>query len=409
MLITVIGGGAAGLMAATVAAWNGAKVRIIERKGKLAKKLLASSNGRGNFSNLDMNETHYYSNNLPFVKKVLDIFGVVQTLSVFEELGIMVKEKGSKLFPYTEKSKDIVTNFIYELEKHNVEVVLNFQVDQIIKDNEKFLIKGQHRVLQSDKVIVATGGSSSPQYGSNGSIFPTLQDLGHSIVELRPGLAPLKVRPHIIEDVAGSKLEGDVFLIDQNGEIVSKNYTGEILFKKDDVLSGIPILELSNYVHEYLEQNIPLFLKIIPFPHYSHKSLVDFLTKKIRSKPERPIKLLLVSIIDERFIRYFLSKIGFKDLEAPVSSLNDKDIEMLADNLKEWNFEVVGTTNWKDSQISLGGINTTEIDPYLLESTIIPDLFFAGEVMDVAGESGGYNLQWAWSSGYLAGNSASSE
>ncbi|KUK79976.1 MAG: HI0933 family protein, partial [Petrotoga mobilis] len=152
MLITVIGGGATGLMAATVAAWNGAKVRIIERKGKLAKKLLASSNGRGNFSNLDTNETHYYSNNLPFVKKVLDIFGVVQTLSVFEELGIMVKEKGTKLFPYTEKSKDIVTNFIYELEKHNVEVVLNFQVDQIIKDNEKFLIKGQHRVFQSDKV-----------------------------------------------------------------------------------------------------------------------------------------------------------------------------------------------------------------------------------------------------------------
>jgi hypothetical protein len=409
MLITVIGGGAAGLMAATVAAWNGAKVRIIERKGKLAKKLLASSNGRGNFSNLDMNETHYYSNNLPFVKKVLDIFGVVQTLSVFEELGIMIKEKGSKLFPYTEKSKDIVTNFIYELEKYNVEVVLNFQVNQIIKDGEKFLIKGQHRVFQSDKVIVATGGNSSPQYGSNGSIFPTLQDLGHSIVELRPGLVPLKVRPHIIEDVAGSKLEGDVFLIDQNGEMVSKNYTGEILFKKDDVLSGIPILELSNYVHEYLEQNIPLFLKIIPFPHYSHKSLVDFLTKKIRSKPEKPIKLLLVSIIDERLIPYFLSKIGFKDLEAPVSSFNDKDIEMLADKLKDWNFEVVGTTSWKDSQVSLGGINTTEIDPYTLESTIIPDLFFAGEVMDVAGESGGYNLQWSWSTGYLAGSSASSK
>ena len=409
MLITVIGGGAAGLMAATVAAWNGAKVRIIERKGKLAKKLLASSNGRGNFSNLDTNETHYYSNNLPFVKKVLDIFGVVQTLSVFEELGIMVKEKGTKLFPYTEKSKDIVTNFIYELEKHNVEVVLNFQVDQIIKDNEKFLIKGQHRVFHSDKVIVATGGNSSPQYGSNGSIFPTLQDLGHSIVELRPGLVPLKVKPHIDKNAAGSKLEGDVFLVVKNCEIASKLYTGEVLFKQDDVLSGIPILELSNYVHDYLEQNTPLFLKIVPFPQYSQRSLVDFLTKKVRLKPERPLKLLLVSIIDERLIPYFLAKIAFEDLQAPVSILNDKDIEMLADKLKDWNFEVVGTTSWKDSQVSLGGINTTEIDPYTLESTIVPDLFFAGEVMDVAGESGGYNLQWSWSTGYLAGSSASSE
>nr|WP_103876072.1 NAD(P)/FAD-dependent oxidoreductase [Petrotoga sibirica] len=100
---------------------------------------------------------------------------------------------------------------------------------------------------------------------------------------------------------------------------------------------------------------------------------------------------------------------GFEDLQAPVSSLNDKDIEMLADKLKDWNFEVVGTTSWKDSQVSLGGINTTEIGPYTLESTIVPDLFFAGEVMDVAGESGGYNLQWSWSTGYLAGSTAPSE
>jgi len=409
LLITIIGGGAAGLIAATIAAWNGAKVRVIERKGKLAKKLLASSNGRGNFSNLETNETHYYSNNLTFVKKVLEIFGVVQTLSVFEELGIMVKEKGTKLFPYTEKSKDIVANFIYELEKHNVEIVLNFEVNQIIKDGEKFLIKGQHRIFQSDKVIVATGGKSSPQFGSNGSIFPTLQDLGHSIVELRPGLVPLKVSQHIDKDVSGSKLEGNAFLVDQNGKVVSKVYTGEILFKQDNVLSGIPILELSNCVHKYLEQDVPLFLKIVPFPQYSNRSLVDFLTKKIRLKPEKPIKLLLLSVINERLIPYFLPKIGFENLELPVSSLDDKDIEMLADNLKDWNFEVIRTSSWQNSQVSLGGINTTEIGPYTLESKIIPDLFFAGEVMDVAGESGGYNLQWSWSTGYLAGSSASSE
>jgi len=406
LLVTVIGGGAAGLISGVIAGWNGARVTIIERKGKLGKKLLASSNGRGNFSNLETDENHYFSNNLDFVKKVLQISGVAQTLSIFEEIGIIAKEKGTKLFPYTERSKDIVDNFKYEIAKHNINVVLNFQVEEIIKKENKFLIKCQNKSFESDKVIVATGGKSSPQYGSNGNIFETLKKLGHSIIELKPGLVPLKVIHYFTEEISGSKLEGNVYLTDQKGEILSKVYKGEVLFKKGGILSGIPILELSNYIHPLIENGKDIFIKLIAFPSYSEKDIYDLLTKKIKFRPEKPLRLLLLSLIDQRLIPYFFKRMGIENLDQPVGYLTTKDIEILADKLKYWDFQVKDTCDWKDSQVSLGGINTNEIDPYTLESKIIPGLFFAGEVIDVAGESGGFNLQWAWSSGYLAGISS---
>ncbi|HOB16370.1 MAG TPA: aminoacetone oxidase family FAD-binding enzyme [Defluviitoga sp.] len=405
-MITVVGGGPAGLMASIIASWNGANVRIIERKGKLGKKLLAASNGRGNISNLDLDETHYFSSDISFVKKVFQRFGIFQTLSVFEEIGVMVKNLNSKLFPYTERSKDIWNCFMYELGNNCVEVVLNHQINEIIYSNKTFYLKSDYTTFESDKIIIATGGISSPQFGSNGSIFQSLHSLGHSLIELRPGLVPIKINNYFSKDNLGAKLTGSVVLENEYGIEISKRYFGEVLFK-NELLTGIPIFQISNFVHKYLDKNIPVYIRIDSFPSYTEKQLEEILLKKINLRPKRPISLLLTTMIDEKLIPPFLQSVEIKDFLSPCSSLRLKDITIIAHRLKNWKFEITGTADWKLSQVSLGGIDTSEIQSFTLESKIVPGMYFAGEVIDVAGESGGYNLQWAWSTGYISGESAS--
>jgi predicted Rossmann fold flavoprotein len=409
-MITVIGGGPAGIMASMIASWNGAKVRIIERKGKLGKKLLAATNGRGNFSNLELNETHYFTSDISFVKKVLERFGIFQTLSVFEEMGVLVKNSDSKLFPYTERSKDILTCFMHELENNKVEIVLNYQINDITysKENKIFYLKSDYTTFESEKIIIATGGMSSPQFGSNGSIFPSLCSLGHSLIGLRPGLVPLKINDeYFSKDNLGAKLIGTVVLENAQGIEITKKYFGEVLFK-NETITGIPIFQISNFVHRYLDKKIPVYIHIDPFPTYTQTQLEEILLKKINLRPKKPIYLLFTSMIDEKLIPAFLNSIGIEDFLMSSKALKLRDIALIANRLKYWKFEVIDAAEWELSQVSLGGINTNEIEPLTLESKIIPELFFAGEVIDVAGESGGYNLQWAWSTGYIAGESASS-
>lgn len=405
MKVTVIGGGASGLMAAIISSWNGVEVRLIEKEGKLAKKLLASSNGRGNFSNFNYDESHYFSNDISFVRKIIQRFGIVQTLSVFEELGVMSKQIDSKLFPYTEKAKDIVTLFLYELKKNNVEIITNYEIKDIMKENDKFVLKSINKAFESDRVIVATGGLSSPQYGSHGNMLNILESLGHSIIKPVPGLVPLKIKG-LSKETFGAKLTGAAVLIDETHQEISPRYFGEVLFK-DDAFNGIPVLEISNYVHNYFEEKRQIFIKIDPFLNFSLKELLDILLKKMETRPEKPLRLLLTSMIDERLIPFFFQRLGYEDLDIPIKSLKINDYETITYQLKNWEFEIVGTEGWEKSQVTLGGINTKEIDTTTLESKIVPGMYFAGEIMDVAGESGGYNLQWAWSTGYISGDSAS--
>ena len=405
MKVTVIGGGASGLMAAIISSWNGVEVRLIEKEGKLAKKLLASSNGRGNFSNFNYDESHYFSKDISFVRKIIQRFGIVQTLSVFEELGVMSKQIDSKLFPYTEKAKDIVTLFLYELKKNNVEIILNYEIKDIMKGNDKFVLKSINKAFESDRVIVATGGLSSPQYGSHGNMLNILESLGHSIIKPVPGLVPLKIKG-LSKETFGAKLTGAAVLIDETHQEISPRYFGEVLFK-DDAFNGIPVLEISNYVHNYFEEKRQIFIKIDPFLNFSLKELLDILLKKMETRPEKPLRLLLTSMIDERLIPFFFQRLGYDDLDIPIKSLKINDYETITYQLKNWLFEIIGTEDWEKSQVTLGGINTKEIDTTTLESKIVPGMYFAGEIMDVAGESGGYNLQWAWSTGYISGDSAS--
>ena len=294
MKVTVIGGGASGLMAAIISSWNGVEVRLIEKEGKLAKKLLASSNGRGNFSNFNYDESHYFSKDISFVRKIIQRFGIVQTLSVFEELGVMSKQIDSKLFPYTEKAKDIVTLFLYELKKNNVEIILNYEIKDIMKGNDKFVLKSINKAFESDRVIVATGGLSSPQYGSHGNMLNILESLGHSIIKPVPGLVPLKIKG-LSKETFGAKLTGAAVLIDETHQEISPRYFGEVLFK-DDAFNGIPVLEISNYVHNYFEEKRQIFIKIDPFLNFSLKELLDILLKKMETRPEKPLRLLLTSI-----------------------------------------------------------------------------------------------------------------
>ena len=405
MKVTVIGGGASGLMAAIISSWNGVEVRLIEKEGKLAKKLLASSNGRGNFSNFNYDESHYFSNDISFVRKIIQRFGIVQTLSVFEELGVMSKQIDSKLFPYTEKAKDIVTLFLYELKKNNVKIITNYEIKDIMKENDKFVLKSINKAFESDRVIVATGGLSSPQYGSHGNMLNILESLGHSIIKPVPGLVPLKIKG-LSKETFGAKLTGAAVLIDETHQEISPRYFGEVLFK-DDAFNGIPVLEISNYVHNYFEEKRQIFIKIDPFLNFSLKELLDILLKKMETRPEKPLRLLLTSMIDERLIPFFFQRLGYDDLDIPIKSLKINDYETITYQLKNWLFEIIGTEDWEKSQVTLGGINTKEIDTTTLESKIVPGMYFAGEIMDVAGESGGYNLQWAWSTGYISGDSAS--
>jgi hypothetical protein len=406
MKIAVIGGGASGLTAAIAAARNGAEVTICEKLNRVGKKILATGNGRCNYTNMNLSKECYHSNNLNFAEEVMKFFNLDKTLVFFEDLGILpyVDESG-KVYPNSLQASSVLDVLRYELKRHKVKEVTDFNVTALRKSKDKFSIIGNDTIT-ADRVILATGGKASPQLGSDGKGYELAKSLGHEIIEPFPALVQLKLSGKYFKRIAGIKFDGIVKAY--AGDRLIREEEGEILFT-DYGISGPPILQVSRKVIEELNKKNKPFLNIDMFPGYSKLKLYDILQDRFRRINYKTIEESMIGFINKKLIPVVFYEAGFEDLNKICGKLNKKEIYKIIDILKEWKFEVIGHNSWQQAQSTAGGIKLSEVNPKTLESLKVKGLYFAGEILDVDGDCGGFNLQWAWSSGYTAGYFSSLE
>lgn len=400
MKIAVIGGGASGLTAAIAAAKNGAEVTIYEKLNRVGKKILATGNGRCNYTNMNLSKECYHSKDLKLTEDVMNFFNLKKTLDFFEDLGIFpyVDDSG-KVFPNSLQASSVLDVLRYELQRLKVKELTDFNVTDLRKTKDKFSVIGND-THAADRVILSTGGKASPQLGSDGKGYEIARSFGHEIVEPFPALVQLRLSGKYFKRMAGIKFDGIVKAY--AGERLIREEEGEILFT-DYGISGPPILQVSRRVIEELNKKNKPFLTVDMLPLYSKLKLYEILEERFRKIDYKTIEEGMVGFINKKLIPVVLYEAGFDDINKLCGRLNKKEIYKIIDILKEWKFEVTGHNSWQQAQSTAGGIKLSEVNPKTLESLKVKGLYFAGEILDVDGDCGGFNLQWAWSSGYAAG------
>lgn len=405
MKIAVIGGGASGLVAAIVAARNGAEVTIYEKMNKVGKKILATGNGRCNYTNMNMSIDRYHGNNLKNAEKAMNYFDLKKTISFFENLGIYpyVDDSG-KVYPNSLQSSSVLDVLRYEIERLKIKEVIDFEVKELRKSKDKFSIIGKDITYNADKVILCCGGKASSQLGSDGSGYEIAKSFGHNIIEPSPALVQLKLQGKYFKRITGIRFDGVVNSFTDKNQI--REDEGEILFTEYGI-SGPPILQISRKVIEAMNKGERVFISVDMFPNLTKAMLYEVLRDRFAKISYKGIEDGLVGFINKKLILVVLAEAGFDKLDKECGKLNKKEIYKIIDILKEWKFEVTGHNTWQQAQSTAGGVALSEINPNTLESTKVRGLYFAGEILDVDGDCGGFNLQWAWSSGYFSGHFSS--
>ena len=403
--VLVIGGGAAGMIAAISARYNGAEVTILERNPRIGKKLLATGNGRCNFTNVNASAECYYGNNPRFVYSALAAFSAQDAIMFFEQLGIQHKvEEFGKVFPMSDQASSMLDVLLYRLNELNVRIVCDTYVSSLKKKGGKFLaVTDDGKTYEGDRVILAAGGKAMPSSGSDGNGLELASRLGHHVTEIFPALVQLMLEGPWFKRLDGVKFVGTAEII-HNKKTIARD-RGDILFTNYGI-SGPPILQISRKASELLVKNQKPQLKIQVLDGFSKEEVRDIIRKRIMVAPKKPADFSFVGLINKRLIPVVLTEAGIDNIQKPVSSLSQAEVERIAGILTDWRFTVRGTKSWPSAQVTAGGVDTKQINPDTMESRLVEGLFFAGEIMDVDGMCGGYNLQWAWSSGYLAGQYA---
>jgi len=403
--VTVIGGGSSGLLAAISAARCGAEVVLLERMDRVGKKLLATGNGRCNFSNADCSLSRFHGGDPAFVADVLSRFPVAKTIDFFEELGIACKtEDDGKIYPQSDQASAVLDVLRYELERLRVTVRVGCEVNKIFHGRAGFvLFLAGGKELSAGRVVLASGGRAGPQFGSDGSGFRLAHELGHRLVEPLAAIVALRLRADFLRRLKGVKFIGRVEV--RCGEEVLRQEAGEILFT-DNGVSGPPVLQLSRMAAAALKKNAETRIVLDLFPDSGLEELDAALAKRFSQQEEKSLAFGLVGLLNKRLIPVVLAEAGILDTSLPCGGLPAQARLRLTALLKSWSFHVVGTQPWPQAQVTAGGIDLSDVDPASLESRLVPGLHFCGEILDVDGDCGGFNLQWAWSSGYVAGCSA---
>ena len=402
--IIVIGGGAAGMMAAISADIQGAEVLLLERNDRLGKKILATGNGRCNYTNKNLSIKNYHGENPKFAYSGLSQFNVDNTIDFFEVLGITpAMGEGGKIFPLSFQSASMVDILRHEIENSKIKLITEAYVRSIVKKNDSFkVILKDKREFGSDKVIVATGGMALPNSGSDGNGYKLCQDLGHTSIDIVPGLVQIHLEGSHFKRLNGTKFVGKAELyIDGKFSIED---TGDILFTSYGI-SGPPILNLSRTALYNLSKGKRVEIKVSIIHHMKLEKLYEYLSYRFAIMTKKTVEMALIGFINKNLIVPILIESGI-DKNKMASNLSKEEVRALSNILNSWSFKVTGSQPWAHAQVTAGGINTDEVNNKTMESKIVKGLYIAGELLDVDGDCGGYNLQWAWSSGYIAGERA---
>lgn len=397
MKIGIIGGGASGLAAAIAAKTERNEVIIFEREKRVGKKILATGNGRCNMTNAGAAPENYHGTNPSFVKGAVNRYWVKETLDFFSSLGILWKEEAKgKIYPYSDTASAVLDVLRRRTDELGVKTVCEFDVKSAKKTKNGFeVVPYSGDKYTCDRLIIAAGGKAAPNLGSNGSGFELLKCFGHRITKLSPSLVQLKTETEIVKKLKGIKLNARLTIGNRSEE-------GELLFT-DYGLSGPPVFSLSAYLGSEREAEADIM------PEYSYDDVASMLCERCACLYNVPMEDFFTGMLNKRVGQALLKSVGIAPLSRLAATLSEKEIKRLASAIKAWKFKITGTMSWNNAQVTRGGALTAEFDPVTMESKLVKGLFACGEVLDIDGDCGGYNLQWAWSSGHLAGIYSSKE
>ena len=403
--VAVVGGGPAGIMAALSASSCNRDVCIIEGNERIGKKLLMTGDGKCNLTNLVMRDKNFYSLNRGFFRDILEQFSNENTIKFFDKLGLTVTVvDDGRIYPMSLQASSVLDLLRFALDENHVKIITNFKVNGIRKIKNVFEITDlQGNIVESQKLILACGGKAAPFTGSDGSGYDLAMNLGHKIVNPLPSLVQLKFNFAGLKGLAGVRFDGEAEIY-VDGVSVEKT-RGEVLFTRFGA-SGPAILKLSRIASVELKNGREVQIRINILPDLDRANIEKILKNYSQSHGDRSIHDLLIGLINKRIIPILLKDAGLDNIHMPAGKISSDKLHKIIDHLTEWEFEVSDTLSFKDAQVTAGGIDTRDVDPVTLESKIVKNLYFAGEILDVDGDSGGYNLQWAWSSGWVSGISA---
>ena len=399
MIIGIIGGGASGMAAAIAAAeCEDAQVILMERQARVGRKLSATGNGRCNLTNLNANRGGYHGEDPAFADAALSRYDVADTLAWFRRLGLYtVAEDSGRVYPYSDQANSVVDVLRFALEKPNITQLLGFEAEKIRKTADGFRIEGSGQSVECDKLIIACGGLAGSKLGGTMSGYKLLRSLGHKCTRLRPTLVQLKSGWKGAAALKGVRANCRVQIL-RDGEIFAES-TGEVQFTEYG-LSGPVIFEISRDV---CQGGGDWRCRLDLIPHVAEETLLKEMVH--RRDTSLPVSELLTGIIHNRLGRVLTQSAGLS-AQRQVSELSERELEEVCRCVKAFEVSLTEPMGMDSAQVTAGGILTEDFDPVTMESRLVPGLYACGEVLDIDGDCGGYNLQWAWSSGRSAGTHA---
>lgn len=407
--VAIIGGGAAGMMAAVAAAGAGHQVRIYEKNEKLGKKLYITGKGRCNLTNACGTEELFEGivHNGKFLYSSFYAFTNQDMMAFMEENGCPVKvERGNRVFPVSDKSSDVIRAFSRKLEKLGVEICLCSEVGSIRAADGRItgvVLKKRGTFVPADRVVVATGGMSYPATGSTGDGYEFAGSLGHTVTKLLPALVPFEVKElSTVQALQGLSLRNVKVRVLKGKKALYEDF-GEMLFTHFGV-SGPVVLSASSFVADSLEKG-ELILSVDLKPGLEQEALDKRILRDFEKMKNRQFKNALHELLPSKMIPAVMERSGIGE-EKPVHEITREERRRLAEALKDFRLTITGLRGYGEAIITRGGISVKEVHPATMESRLVKGLYFAGEVLDLDGVTGGFNLQIAWSTGYLAGRSA---
>ena len=404
-MVIAIGGGAAGMMAAIFAARNGHQVRLLEKNEKLGKKLYITGKGRCNITNASDMDNLFANviSNRKFLYSAFYGFDNMQTIQFFEELGCKTKiERGERVFPVSDKSSDVINALHRELQRLKVDISFNTEVTKIVEKDGKavgVIIAGKKEMLPADAVIVATGGMSYPSTGSTGDGYRFAKELGHKVTKLYQSLVPFQIEEEYVRELQGLSLKNVSLKVYAGKKKVYDDF-GEMLFTHFGI-SGPLVLSASSFLTSFVDrEEIKAYIDLKPA--LSEEQLDDRILRDFSEMKNKQFKNGLDKLLPKKMIPVIVELSGINP-EKPINSITKEERLGVVRLLKNMELHVERMRGYNEAIITKGGVSVKEINPSTMESTLVEGLYFIGEVLDLDALTGGYNLQIAWSTAYLAG------
>ena len=419
--VIIVGAGASGLMAAITAARNGAKVTVLEAMDRPGKKLLTTGNGRCNLTNMDPGlPGRYHGAAGSFVQPVLEQFDAQNVRGFFGEIGLLTIEKNGYVYPYTNQASSVLEVLLAELRRWKVKLKLTEKVEAISCADRIWKVQTGTWTYEAERLILSCGSKCAPTTGSDGSGYQLAKMVGLKLIPVVPALTPLLCEGKAPALAAGVRGMAEVSLWQcqkQDGRQVhaEKHWTlvaseqGEVQWTKYGI-SGIAVFQLSRYVAaakgtRVFRITLDLLKPYLEERKIEREALQGMLWQRAGQLPSEPVGMLMRGILNEKLIPLMLDQAGIRS-KMRCQELTEKELFTLLDICSSYPLEVSGTKSFDVCQVCAGGIDTTQISPETMECRRLPGLYVTGELLDVDGPCGGYNLQWAWASGYVAGKNA---